>query len=287
MMTSSWSSGFGFRVEWGFWGGGFMGKGPEGVGWRGGGGWAKARRRPSVERGWGMGKGPEGGWVERVGAPGGGLGGEGVGMGKARRRPRWRGGGGWAKASRLPGWRGGGGWAKASRWREGGMGKGLEALRSEGLGIDPASRERARLPTVPRSEGRGIDPASRERGRLATVPRARGGDRSGVTRTRALAYRPQERGAGDRSGVTRTRALAYRPQERGAGIDPASRERGRLATVPRSEGRGSIRRHANAGASLPPSEARATTRLPTTRPRGAAEPDGRSTRTGDDSRGQL
>ena len=56
---------------------------------------------------------------------------------------------------------------------------------------------------------------------------------------------------------------------------------------PGARGGGSIRRHANAGASLPPSEARATTRLLTTRPRGAAEPDGRSTRSGDDSRGQL
>lgn len=63
------------------------------------------------------------------------MGGEGVGDGQ---RPRGSPGGE------------GGGWAKASR-------------------IDPASSERARLPTVPRSEGRGIDPASRERGRLATA----------------------------------------------------------------------------------------------------------------------
>ena len=101
-----------------------MGKGPE---------------APRVERGWGMGKGLEAPRVER-----------GWGMGKGLEAPRVeRGNAGMGKGPRgSPG--GEGGWAKASR-------------------IDPASSERARLPTVPRSEGRGIDSASRERGRLATA----------------------------------------------------------------------------------------------------------------------
>ena len=87
-----------------------------------------------------MGKGLEAPRVER-----------GWGMGKGPEAPRVERGWGMGKGlTRLPGVERGDRRAKASR-------------------IDPASSERARLPTVPRSEGRGIDPASRERGRLATA----------------------------------------------------------------------------------------------------------------------